>query len=264
MDIRPLGAALLCLGAVPAPAPLVGQSGRTDLQVPRAEDPPTASLGGLVLDARSGRPLGAAIILVDGSSHTDRSDANGRFLLSHLDPGERRIEIEYLGHRSATHPLTLLPGRHTELRLSIVLPRPLPSEEDVVSLPPLEVRLIRADMPGKLRGFYRRRRSAAGIYITREEIAARDPFQTSDLLRGLAGLHLVTDPQTGAVATLRGCVLQTFLDGVPVPGLRPDDIPPQDLGAIEIHRGPAAMPAAFHRAGSCGALVIWTRDPAEP
>jgi hypothetical protein len=63
------------------------------------------------------------------------------------------------------------------------------------------------------------------------------------------------------ITTNRGCVLPTFVDGLPVRGITPDEIPPQDIAAIEVYRTPNETPGEFRRFSGCGAIVIWTRDP---
>ncbi|MEX1183198.1 MAG: hypothetical protein WEF86_08165 [Gemmatimonadota bacterium] len=97
----------------------------------------------------------------------------------------------------------------------------------------------------------------------------------------MALLALNTVPLPGAAQTVIGQLLDTSSrapalagivsamdDGAQLPtaettpllGMSIDDlVRPLDLEAIEVYRGPSEMPAEFAR-GTCGAIVLWTRN----
>ncbi len=231
-----------------------------------AQQPATASLGGIIVEAGSGRPLGGASVTILGVAGGETTDAEGRFLLFDVPSGRQRLLISYRGHELPARVIELEPGRHTAVRISLALPATLePREEDVVALPPLDVDVEGSRPPGKLRPFYRRRDAGRGAFITHAEILERDPRQMSDMLREVPGVRVSGSSSFGpGIRTARGCGFQMFIDGLPAPGFRLDDMPPQDIAGIEIYIGASQTPVEFRRAGECGALVIWTRDPADP
>jgi hypothetical protein len=57
----------------------------------------------------------------------------------------------------------------------------------------------------------------------------------------------------------------TVVDGVLVPMDNIDDVPLNNIGAVEVYRGPSEMPPEFNYPDAvCGVVLIWTRtaDPA--
>jgi outer membrane receptor for ferrienterochelin and colicin len=118
--------------------------------------------------------------------------------------------------------------------------------------------------PGPLGGFYERaRRRAFGAFVTREDIERRNPFQTTDLLRTMAGIQL-TPARFGNRyhVRMRGCAPRVFLDGIQIRmvGLTIDDlVRPNELEGIEVYRSSAETPGEFTSPGGCGAIALWTR-----
>lgn len=230
----------------------------------RAQRVETASLGGIVLEADTGRPLVGAAIHVSGLAH-GTTGADGRFILYDLPAGTHRIVIAYRGRDAPERSLELAAGRHTDVRIVLTLSAgPPPDDRDPIPLPPLDIRVDRPDLPGKLRPFYHRLEAGRGAFITREDIEARDPRQISDMLREVAGIRVSGSWPNPGISTVRGCGLGVWIDGLPAPGFRVDDMPPADVAGVEIYTGPSVTPVQFRRVGGCGALVIWTTDPNDP
>jgi hypothetical protein len=134
-------------------------------------------------------------------------------------------------------------------------------------------------------GFEDRRRSAAGRFLTAEQIARRGAFSTSDLFRRMSGLKigydfdtLETDGNPDALADMnqlsdrrilmRGitgnwCEPSLWFDGTMIPELSIDAldsfVTPERILAIEIYTE-ATVPAQFQRLRSgCGAVLFWTK-----
>lgn len=227
-----------------------------------ARDAATASLGGVVLDVRTRLPLRGARIDVEGTIRYGTTDENGHFEIVDLAPGLRTFRVRFREWSTGPQRVELEPSWHTEIRVGVTVPAADPPRgPDVVALPELEVEITRSDGASKLRGFLRRSRGGRGVFITREEIESRAPDRTSDLLFGIQGLRVRPSGGGVAITSNRGCVLPTFLDGLPVRGMTPDEVPPQDIAAIEIYRTPNETPGEFRRFSGCGAIVIWTLDP---
>ncbi len=237
-----------------------------------AQGPPIdsalASLGGLVLDAENGTPIIGARVIVLGIDMETVTDPEGHFALYELEPGSRVIQVHLGARAAAPRRIELSAGQHTEIRISLSIPGDGPELGiSAVELPPLEVEIEGGAPPGKLREFYERADRGFGHFITGAQIRERSPFRSSDLLREVPGLSMIWDP--GGRHGLRigrnsRCETDFYLDGTPAPGLRIDDVPPGDIGGIEIYRGAAEVPVEYRRATTCAAILIWSRDPAEP
>lgn len=128
-------------------------------------------------------------------------------------------------------------------------------------------------LTAKLFGFYERLRTSGAprsSYITRDDIERRNPARTSDLIRDLG---------SRASACLRGVI---YLDGaqmhqqssfappagkvrtVPDTRVAIDIIPPGDIEAIEIYRGPSTVPSQYNGTSPSGTppgcvILVWTR-----
>lgn len=248
------GALVLSVGPYVAPA------------TASAQPESTASLGGIVVEANSGRPLSGATVVLVEAARTGTTDAGGRFVLYDVPPGLRRVLVAYRGHEAAERTIELAADRHTDVRIALRASVDIgPPVEQVVSLPPLGVEIERPARSGKLGPFHRRRETGRGSFITQDEIVERDPSQLSDMFREVVGIRVSRASAFGAaLSTVRGCGLRVFIDGVPAPGFRVDDMPPQDVAGVEIYTGPSETPVQFRRTGECGALIIWTRDPNDP
>lgn len=239
-------------GALVDPGKLAAQNNRGDRQ-------DTASLAGIVLNAVTDAPLVGARIAVLGAVGEARTDDSGYFLLTGLPAGRQLVQIHHLGRPTPPESIHLVADLVTQVRIRI--------EVGVVELPGLEVAVRRSRPPSKLRSFYARMATEQGEFITANEIRDRDPFETSDLLRTIPGLTVRRgDRGRPSVGIARGdrCEIDYWLDGLPFPGLDPNDIPPQDIDGIEMYRGTSEVPAIFRRSTTCAVIVIWTRDPSRP
>lgn len=250
----PLLLAALTLAIVPCPPAAL------------AQNPSTASLGGIIVETRTGAPLRGASVTLAGVEGAGTTDADGRFILYDVPAGRQGILVEYRGHLAPVRAVDLAPERHTDVRIALTVSAALgPADEEVIPLPALGVEIDGSPPVGKLRPFHRRLEAGRGSFITREEIVERDPSQMTDMLREVVGVRVSGSSSFGAaVSTVRGCRLGVFIDGMPAPGFRVDDMPPQDVAGVEIYTGPSETPVQFRRSGECGALVIWTRDPSAP
>jgi hypothetical protein len=120
--------------------------------------------------------------------------------------------------------------------------------------------------PLRRNGFYLRQSTTAGSFLGREEIEARDPRRTTDLVQGVRSTRVQPSGPTGILLRQRRadrmCVVHVFIDGLPAEHdlnyLHPDQ-----LQAIELYQGDE-VPLRFRRVTSgrapCGAMVVWTRS----
>lgn len=256
---RPLGAA--AIAAALAAASLEAQQG--------------SSVIGRVLAADS-TPVEQALVQIAGTRLGGWTGSGGRFRFDAVPAGAYRLEIAYVGFRSASIPVKFLGG--DTVRLLVVL------EEIPVELAEVEIAAPQP-APAILRGFYERRAQASGHFITREEIERSQPRLFTDLLRTVPGLRFqaVRGPsgssfvaQSGRTAVAGGgnlsgnpCRILYYVDGVrfPVEGDHGINgfVQPEDVAGVEVYSGTARVPVQFHsEAAHCGVIVIWTYPAERP
>lgn len=212
-----------------------------------------ARLVGVVRDRLAQAPAVAAEITVLGSERRTLTNEEGWFALDDLPPGDRVIEIRYLGLTSEQYELFLPPGT-TRVDFEITAP-PFELEGLVV-----EVRMYRSL---KMQEFERRRRRENGHFIDREQIEETSPMFISDLLRGIPSVR-VTWSMEGNVRLIMGhgmtaCEPDLYIDGSQSHAARINDWLPNLIEAVEVYNRAFDRPAQFH-SSRCGAILLWTRE----
>ena len=222
-----------------------------------------ARLAGVVVDS-AGHPLaGAEIIAPDGGARTTATDS-GRFVIRGLKPGKTSFLVRAFGFAPASFTSELRPMRTRSVR--VVLTRV------TVQLSTIVVEEEINDKQLALSGFYDRRKSGFGTFITPEDIQAMDEAHVADILRGVRGVDIQPGGTWGTVpysrrdpGTFHGrCGMNVFVDGVAVTVNR--DFPLEtaiqgsELAAIEVYVGPSETPAKYLGASNgCGSIVIWSK-----
>ncbi len=126
-----------------------------------------------------------------------------------------------------------------------------------------------------LRTFDERRARGNGLFLTRDDIVARNSMRLSDVLQARRGIQLVrlgTGRMGVRFATYTGsrgssCIPDLWLDGQRVRSMEIDDIGANNVEKMELYDSFAAVPAEFSHIGNalpCGTIVIWTRIPGKP
>jgi hypothetical protein len=222
----------------------------------RAEAP--ARIRGQVLDLVSALPIpGVAIRLTPaGSSEpiTRVSDEDGRFSFPELVSGTYVVELTHIAFGTARESLRVDQGADIDV-VAELAPAAIPLPPVVVSTS----RRSRLDTSG----FYDRRRTRSGTFITREQVENRPAMYLSDVLRMVPSLRLTSLPggQGSAITGRGGCFPTYFLDGVRLLESASLDgfVLPDHLEGVEVYT--AATAPAEYSSGRCGAIVIWTRQP---
>ena len=123
-------------------------------------------------------------------------------------------------------------------------------------------------------GFFQRRRTGLGEFLTREDIVERPATQRiTDLLVGMRGVQITRDGiafRAPGESIMGDCTPRVYLDGM-LSGLAltfdfsgVNSIPTDAIEAIEVYRGPVEIPPQYGGAqGTCGVVLLWTRrsDP---
>lgn len=255
MDARKKTAAIATLAlAIPLGVPAQQDSA----SAPPDAQPSLVTLVGQVVNATTGRPVDGAVVSMVGSGFGAVTDSAGAFRIPRTHAGPDTIEVRYIGYEPSRTPIQLPPDQTSRVTLLL--------SPTVVRVADLTVEVRGSRRSAKLAGFIERRERGFGVFFTPRDIRTRNPRLPSDLLRGIPGVTVGRIVHGKAPVYLgrgaqRGCPPAVYLDGVYQSGLDVDDIPPEDLGAVEVYKGAADTPPEFMRLGrTCGAIVIWTPD----
>ncbi len=214
----------------------------------RAQFPP--EVVGRVLAAGTAAPVQGAIIDVPGSVVRAVSDAEGRFALRGVEPGEIELRVRAVGYAPARVTVHAANGRTTAVTVTLT---PVPTR-----LAPVEVRGAGRQTP------------AGAVVIDRAAIAASGARDLGDLLGGRAGLVVTRRGGPGAPATLAvrgssdGEVL-VLVDGTPIndPLTGAADLsslPPALIERVTVLRG--AQSARYGARALAGVVLVELREPA--
>ena len=202
-----------------------------------------------------GKPVANAEVLVNGVTY--RTDARGLVVVA-LPPGTADVVVVKEGFAPATASLRLDAGRPQSLIVDLA-EAPAVEEHVTVSATRTEKRI--EDLPVRVE------------VLGREEIEEKMLMTPGDivmLLNEMGGMRVqATSPSLGAASVrvqgMHGRYTRFLSDGLPlfgeVGGLGLLQIPPMDLGQVEVIKGVAS---ALYGAGAIGGVVnLVSRRPAE-
>lgn len=218
------------------------------------------TISGVVTAVGTGEPLLGVQVVVTGTKIWTLTNADGTFQLRNVPPGKHIVEVKHPNRAPLAFPVTLEPGQNLELAVRL--------ETTSVPLPEFVVEGQPVAPPPKMAGFYTRKGSGQGYFVTREDIEKRNPRVLSDMLRSVPGLRIVCDGGHCRVRSftetrriMGGCPIQYFLDGLPFMG-DVDELTPDQVEGIEIYRGSASIPPEFNTGTAmCGVIALWSRVP---
>lgn len=223
------------------------------------------TISGQLLDEYQ-RPVARANIVVSKQGRYVADDS-GRFSFG-VQPGRIALEVRRLGFQPTSAAFSL--DRDTVVTIAMI--------SVAQSLP--EQRVLGAAIDGlSQRGFYDRMRDADrgltyGFFITPEDIDARRPFRSSQMLERVPGIRLAGTGGNNVIPVgQNGCPLTVYLDGA---RLKLDDdtnrgkVLPGDsfdgvigvtsIAGIEIYPRGTRAPARFQLLnGTCGIIAVWTK-----
>lgn len=230
-----------------------------------------ASVGGVVLAARSMRPIAGAVVVAGDTTRRATTDANGRFRIIVAAGEPVSLSVRRLGYRPLVH--VVRPGS-SDLRLVL-------SE--------VAVELNETIITGTAEATERRALGNAVISIDAAEVLERGTVSTvQELLEGRS-TGVVIQPGSGNVGsggriTVRGGTSLSldnepllYVDGVrasnaqatgpvsqffsPGPIARINDLDPDDIERVEIIKGPAAA-TLYGTEASTGVINVITKQGA--
>lgn len=196
-----------------------------------------------------GRPIGNADVLVPGTGIDGRTGDSGTFSLGGLPSGTQTVEVRAIGFEPKRVAVDLSKEHLTTL--DVLLDKPVQT---------LEAVKIYGRGNGAMAEFQHRLKNGFGHILTPADIAKRNAFQVSDLLRSMPGVRVAPTRGFGNAILLRGGCLPT----VYVNGMRMDDdaateidalATPSEVTAVEVYNT-AGRPAEFW-GNNCGSVVLW-------
>jgi hypothetical protein len=221
----------------------------------------SATIRGTVSDS-IGTLLADVELLLHDLNLVVRTQPDGRFAFQ-VRAGAYVLTARQIGFAAVTWSFAVVDS----VSLAIIMHRSAATLPRVVING--QIRLLTA----KLVGFYERLRTsgaARSSYITRDDIERRNPARTSDLIRDRGSRASAC---LGGVVYLDGARMQQQSSFAPpagkvrtVPDTRVaiDIIPPADIEALEIYRGPSTVPAQYNGTSPNGTppgcvILVWTR-----
>jgi outer membrane receptor for ferrienterochelin and colicins len=194
-----------------------------------------SQIAGVVLDSVSHEPLVGTNVVLVGTRMGTSTDANGRFVLAHLDSGSHTLRFTFIGYTSTERTMVL--SANDSVSLSVLLkPEHLESQVIVVT----GTRTLRsiADVPVRVEA------------IPEEEVEEKllmTPSNVAMLLNESTGMRVQTTSAAASTANLRiqglsGRYTQILNDGIPSlgglsAGLSLTQLVPLDLRQVEILKG---------------------------
>ena len=226
---------------------------------------------GTVRDGESGEVLESVQISLPALARTTLSDSHGRFLFRDLPSGSFLMRTEHLGHGSRSDSVSVPPGQVVMVEVELFV--------EPIELEALSVVVERRPLSLDVTGFYDRLEATSGIFLTQEEIEAKQPIFTTDVFNSLPGVRVVGTGGLDRAVVLRGgmrgglstsslCGPTVYLDGFPIARGGPGSesafldriVRPSEIAGIEVYTSGATAPLQYKGLGSdCGVIVIWTR-----
>ncbi len=224
----------------------------------QSEADPSVSV--VVTDAETDERLPGSRVTLDGYPAREVGE-QGVAVWRGLSAGAYTVRAEAPGWQVRDTVVVVAEGRTT---VTLVLPpdpdRTTGGREAVDLLrDPVNTRVLQR------RGFYQRRETQTGAFLTGAELSDRGVRQLSDAMGLVSGIRV--DRTQGLARVIserrRECPLALFLDGVEARSLgsQIDAVPFDDIAGIEVYRGVSEVPSEFFRnraGGDCGVILLWT------
>jgi len=227
---------------------------------------------GAVQNGSSGDLLEAAEVSFPDLNLTTLTNARGQFSFPEIPPGTHFLQTSYLGYSPRSDSVEVQPGDFVSLGINLA--------REPIELEPLVVTVERRRLSLDLAGFYDRREGSSGIFLTREDIEAKQPIYTADVFESLPGVRVFAGNGSDRAVVLRAgmrgsasspialCGPTVYLDGFPierggrgsVSAYLDRIVRPFQIAGLEIYTSGATTPLQYKGLGSdCGVIVIWTR-----
>jgi hypothetical protein len=208
----------------------------------------------------AGNPVADATVMVLGTQFRGRSDSNGQVEFRNIGWGPQQISVRKLGFRESAERVVI--PADGSMAMGVMLSRVAVNLEKVI-VRDTGGKPLRLAGTSRLDDFYKRRKTGAGTFFTREDIDKRNPGRLLDMFMGIPGVRLTYRGSTPLLSFAR-CKngVEVFVDGQRLnDGLNVlGSIHPNQIEAIEIYHGLASVPPQFvPKPDDCAAILVWTR-----
>lgn len=243
--------------------PTVGGGARVDTATSGASDTTgfeaVVKRGNATLRATAiradGSPLADARVTMWGTGVEPRTSAAGQYVLPELPTGSHMLDVRAVGFAPVRRVVDVLPGDSTRVSLALDKPVVLNAVRTTANRPSFG-----------LTQFEQNRKSyGTGRFITPEMLEARPPIRTTDVFRTIPGTRVVPGPFGDRVIMRSMTMASWCTPDLWIDGMRAvNDVPlemlvsPQDLLAVEVYAGGAALPAQYTGLSGCGAILLYT------
>ena len=213
-----------------------------------------ATVGGVILDGRTGEPLSGANVRVEGTHLGAAADLDGLFTLPSLLPGSRTLEFSHIGYATISKTVSVVEG--APLTLTIKL-QPNAVKLDEVVYTATRTQQLLKDVP------------VSTELVTRSEMDKSVSLTAADALESQIGVD-VREDFSGQGVMLQGIDPERVLilvDGNRVIGringsIDLDQISTRGIQQIEVVKG--AISTLYGSEAIGGVINIITADPVDP
>src|SRR5689334_8290659 len=202
-----------------------------------------------------------AAVTIDHTIEAGNTDSAGIVRVPDLEDGGHIIEVVARGYQAYFDNFTTGANVKQPIQLELL---PVAASDTAAA------KGQKTDL--KFAGFAARRAKAQGKFFTRAQLDAASGRPLSNFLKTDAGAFIVSGPHgesqlamrspAGASSPCYAAVVRNGLRIYPFAGATPPDLDKifaEELTGIELYPRAATVPVQLRDAGSCGALVLWTR-----
>ena len=220
-----------------------------------------ARIEGTVVDTL-GYPISDAEVAVLGTTRETTTSGDGRFTLDGLPLGQQIVRVRKIGYDVRYFGIRLAGGQSWDGKVALARQPQVLGEILVTGR---YGKPARYSATTKYDEFYRRRASAAGRFLTREDIDKSAAGRISELLRAIPGVRVAfATPGVSEEVSFLNCPsanVSVWIDGQRLSGFVEELLPlisPLDVEAVEVYQRESIIPPQF-RDNACAAIVLWTR-----
>lgn len=211
----------------------------------------------------AGVALVGAEVVVEGFEGRTLTRADGSFSLAGVPAGRVRTTARRLGYRPGRREIVVPAGGTAQIDFVLI--------RNPTEMTPIAVTARKEPYDARLSGFRDRvEKRASGYLFTREQIERTANRSTMDLVRGIPGVRIISNPRgTGQARSVRfrsnRCPPLVFIDGMAA-SAGEFDLETLDLNmveGVEVYLSSTSMPPEFFAVSrgqeQCGVIAVWSR-----
>jgi outer membrane receptor protein involved in Fe transport len=223
------------------------------LSVRRHIERQDGSVAGAVTDAKTGEPLRAVTVQLEGTSLGATTDERGHYRIGQVPPGSYTLVARRLGYAPAKHVVTVTADHESTANLA--LQKAATALDQVVVTGTIVPTAVKA-LPTPV------------SVVSDSQIAQRHPITLIDVLRQAIPTAVAFNAPNaptntgvsvrGTTSLIRTGEMKVFIDGVEISRFDTSPIDPNSIGRIEVIRGPEAA-TIYGADAATGVMQIFTK-----